>query len=188
MAADFGVWFASNNLPSLGHWEEAAAALGIQLRIMPVDLRTHSGMLPIAFGTNDYNTGFEFQLTSEWGRPEHLADLLRSRDLFAYFRCFSREWPAALWAAVSFAKASDGLFNDPMGTTFTTFDEALAYARTASQQRAAKIKASQDELEAAFREAQQANKRKVEEGKACPNCGFTYAWSGSECGHCRFRK
>jgi predicted Zn-ribbon and HTH transcriptional regulator len=196
MAADFGVYFSSNKLPSLEQWERAAAELGVRLRIMPVDLRSHSGMLPIAFGVNDYNTGFEFELTSDWGRLEELGELLRTRDMFAYFRCFSREWPAAVWAAVSFAKASDGVFQDPMGTTFATFDEALAYARAESQpkseayeaERMAKIKASLDELEAAFREAERANQRRVEQGKACPKCGFSYAWNGSECGHCRFRK
>lgn len=133
MAADFGVYFSSENLPALEQWERAAAELGVQLRIMPVDLRTHSGMLPVAFEADDYNTGFEFALTTEWGRPQELAELLRTRDMFVYFRCFRREWPAAVWAAISFTKASDGLFQDPMGTTFATFDEALAYARVESQ-------------------------------------------------------
>src|SRR4051794_33228095 len=115
MAADFGIYFSSAKLPTLDQWERAPADLGVRLRIMPVDLRTHSGVLPVALETDDYNIGFEFQVTADWSRPEELADLLRGRDVFAYFRCFSREWPAAVWAAVSYAKASDGLLQDPMG-------------------------------------------------------------------------
>jgi hypothetical protein len=133
MAADFGVYFSSANLPTVSQWEQAASDLGVRLRIAPVDLRLHSGTLPIAFESDDYNTGFEFEVNSEWGRPKELADLLRTRDAFAYFRCFSREWRAAAWAAVSFAKASDGLLQDPKGTTFRTFEEALAYIRAESR-------------------------------------------------------
>jgi hypothetical protein len=133
VAADFGVYFASDRLPTLAEWERAASDLGLHLRVMPVDLRTHSGTLPVAFESDDYNTGFEFQLSSEWGRDDAIADLLRDKDAFAWFRCFGREWPAAVWAAVSFAKASGGVFQDPEGTSFRSLDEAVAYARAESQ-------------------------------------------------------
>ncbi len=39
-------------------------------------------------------------------------------------------------------------------------------------------------LEADLRAAQQAHAQRVAEGKACPKCGFSYAWDGKECGHC----
>jgi hypothetical protein len=129
VAADFGVYFVSDQLPTLAAWEQVAAELGVRLRVMPVDLRKHSGVLPVAFEADDYNTGFEFQLTRDWGRDAELAEMLREKDCFGHFRCFNREFSAAVWAAVSFAKACGGVFQDPMGRTFWTFDEALAFAR-----------------------------------------------------------
>jgi len=195
MAADFGVYFASDRLPTLAAWEEAAAELGKRLRIMPVDLRTHSGMLPVAFDADDWNTGFEFQLSSDWGRAAASAELLRGKDSFAWFRCFSREWPAAVWAAVAFAKACGGVFHDPVGNDFATLDEALAYAQAESQpepeehkaQMAAKTKARQDRVEALLREGAQANRQQIQVGNACPKCGFSYGWDGRDCSHCRFQ-
>jgi hypothetical protein len=129
VASSLGVYFASGRLPTIGQWEQAADELGVRLRLTPVDLRSHSGVLPVAFRADDYNTGFEFELRPDWGRCNGSADRLRDKDAFASFRCFSREFPAAVWAAVSFAKASGGVFQDETGTTFPTLEEALAYAR-----------------------------------------------------------
>jgi hypothetical protein len=131
MAATFGVYFASNRLPSLAAWEQAARALGVWFRIMRVDLRTHSGMLPIAFEAHRYNAGFEFELVPRALEPRRNVAPGES-DAFASFRCSSHEWPAAVWAAVSFARASGGTFEDTHGTRFRTLDEAIAYARSES--------------------------------------------------------
>jgi hypothetical protein len=96
---------------------------------------------------------------------------------------------------VAFAKASGGVFQDPMGKDFATLDEAVAYARVEAQpeseehkaEMAAKRKARQDHMEAVLREGERADRQKVEEGNACPNCGFSCGWNGRECNHCRFR-
>jgi hypothetical protein len=129
VAASFGVFFASDRLPTLAAWEQAASDLGVRLRLRPVDLTSHSGMLTAAFESDDDNTGFEFELRSDWGRDDAFADLHRDKDSFAWFRCFNREFPAAVWAAVSFAKASGGVFQDDRGSTLPTLEEALAFAR-----------------------------------------------------------
>jgi hypothetical protein len=130
MAADFGVYFASERLPTVDAWEQAAAELGVHLRILlrSKDIRTHSGVVKVGF-EGEKQTGFEFELAPDWGRPDDLADALLDKDTFAHFRCFSREWAAARWAAVSFAKASGGLFQDPYGVTSLSFEEAVAYAQ-----------------------------------------------------------
>lgn len=194
MAADFGVYFASNRLPTIPAWEQAATELGIVLRITPVDLRTHAGTLPVAYESDDWNTVFEFQLSSDWGRATESADLLRDKDEFAYFRCFSREWPAAVWAAVAFAKASGGIFHDPLGNDFATLDLAIAYAKRESQPEseeekaeiAAQIEARQACAEAVLREGEKVQQQRIDAKQACPKCGFTYSWNGLECSHCRF--
>lgn len=55
--------------------------------------------------------------------------------------------------------------------------------------REAKIRGRQPfDIESMFRESERANQRKIEEGRACPKCGFSFAWNGSECGHCHFLK
>jgi hypothetical protein len=189
------VYFASEQLPTLAAWEQAAGELGIRLRIMPVDLRTHAGMLPVAFEDDDWNSGFEFQLRPDWGRAEESAEFLRDKDMFAWFRCFRSEWPAAAWAAVAFAKASGGVFHNPLGKDFATLDQAIAYARAESQpesdaeqaERAAEIKARREHVEAVLREGEKVHRQHIEEGKTCPKCGFSYSWTGRECNHCRFR-
>lgn len=42
-------------------------------------------------------------------------------------------------------------------------------------------------LEVSLRAAEEANRHKRRDGKACPQCGFEYAWDGTECGHCHRR-
>jgi len=55
-------------------------------------------------------------------------------------------------------------------------------------QMAAERKAAQDRVEADLRECKQVHQERVKAGAACPKCGFTYGWNGTECSHCRFRK
>lgn len=129
LASDFGVFFASDRLPTIAEWERAAVELGVRLRVTPTDLRSHEGFLPVAFDSDVDNAGFEFRLRSDWGRNPAFADLLRDRDLFAHFKCFARGTLATVWAAVSFAAASGGVFTDEMGTVYPTLEEAIAYAR-----------------------------------------------------------
>ena len=130
MASSFGVFFASGRLPTIAAWERAADELGMRLRITPVDLVSHSGVLPVAFRADDYNTGFEFDLRSDWGRDDASAELLRDKDSFASFRCFGLQFPATVWAAVSFARASGGVFQDERGSILPTPEETIAYARS----------------------------------------------------------
>jgi len=82
-------------------------------------------MLPFTF--NDSETGFEFMISSTWGRPP--AALLADRDVFAWFKCFSQEWTETVWSAVAFAQACDGLFTDDRGMPYATIEEAVAFAR-----------------------------------------------------------
>jgi hypothetical protein len=53
---------------------------------------------------------------------------------------------------------------------------------------AAQKKAVQDRVEADLRDAKRVHQEKVKAGEACPKCGFTFGWNGSECTHCKFRK
>jgi hypothetical protein len=125
---DLGVWFASAKLPTIPQWEQAAAELGFRLRVKPVELREHSGGLPIAFNAEDYNTGFMFELRTDWGRSAQTETLLGDRDLFAWFRCFNDEWTETQWAAVAFAKACGGLFQDDRGIDYPSLEAAIAEA------------------------------------------------------------
>jgi hypothetical protein len=118
MAADFGVHFHESDLPSQAEWQGAIDALGFALQLVEVPLLEHSGLLPVAFRCDELNTGFEFEITREWGRPD--PEVLGGRSLFAHFRCFSDEWPAAVCAAAAFAKVTNGVFEDPYGEY--TFD------------------------------------------------------------------
>jgi hypothetical protein len=67
-------------------------------------------------------------------------------------------------------------------------DEALSQEeiRLIEESRAqseARAKASEE----FHRAAEAANARKRRDGKACPRCGFEYAWDGTACGHCHLR-
>jgi hypothetical protein len=116
-------------MPTIPEWEQAALDLGFRLRVTPVALRTHSGMLPIAFNATDYNTGFEFEVRSDWGRSPQSEVLLGDCDAFAWFRCFGDEWTETQWAAVAFAKACAGLFQDEHGVDHPSIEAAIALAR-----------------------------------------------------------
>jgi hypothetical protein len=61
--------------------------------------------------------------------------------------------------------------------------EEIRLIREAKAQSEARSKASEE----FHRAAEAANARKRREGKACPRCGFEYAWEGIECRHCHFR-
>ena len=129
MAVNLGVWCSTANLPTIARWEQAAAELGFRLRVTPVDLRTHSGMIPIAFNADDVNTGFAFEIRSDWQRSPQVAPLLGGRDVFAWFKCTGDEWTETQWSAVAFALACDGLFEDELGTCCPSIEEAAALAR-----------------------------------------------------------
>jgi hypothetical protein len=90
-------------------------------------LSSHRDRSQVEFESDDYNTGFEFQLNPDRGRDNAFANLLWDKDSLAWFRCFNREM-AAVWAAVTFAEASVGAFQDETGSTFPTREEALAFA------------------------------------------------------------
>jgi hypothetical protein len=49
-------------------------------------------------------------------------------------------------------------------------------------------RARQEKVEAELRDAERAHQKKVREGGACPKCGFSFGWNGTECSHCKFIK
>lgn len=164
MAAEFGVYFREADFPTFDSWQSACRHWTPQIRLYPVDLRTHQGTLPAAFECDEFNLQFEFEITNEWGGLDTAFD--GEPALFAHFRCFAAEWEAAAHAALVFMSISNGVFFDPTGAEYQALDSALRYVQDSLKPQWQRLTSDPSQKLAAIKTYQSVNKTGIAEAKA----------------------
>ena len=164
MAADFGIYFREADFPSFDEWQAACQNRSPRIRLYPVDLRTHSGTLPAVSEGTEFNFQFEFQISHHWRGLDTIFD--GESALFAHFRCFAAEWEATAHAALAFMSISDGVFSDPFGAEYHTFDYALRYVQDSLKTKWQRLASDPSQKLAAIKAYQSENNTGIADAKA----------------------
>jgi hypothetical protein len=130
MAIELHIFMRDSRIPTTDPWQDAISRAGFPAAFdTSVNMRTHTGFLPATY--NGKPTGFEFDLTptSEFlAMYPHIADRVGDRESCATFRWGGDLWEmcAALSAAASLIKITDGIYFYPDDDILYGADEALS--------------------------------------------------------------
>lgn len=117
MAIELHIFLHDSRVPSTLAWQQAIDRLEFPTVLDPaIDARQHTGFWPTTYAGQ--STGFEFYLepvAELLSAYPHVADRVGSRDMCATFRWLGdmTEMAAALFAAASLAKLTDGIYYYP---------------------------------------------------------------------------
>jgi hypothetical protein len=133
MSLELHIFMQDSRVPNRADWQQAIEQLGFPTVLYPtLDVRKGSGFSPTTY--KGQSTGFEFSIepaTDILSSYEHIAPQIGSRDICATFRWGGdlTECAAALSAAASLTKLTDGIYYYPDDDILYGADEAVEATR-----------------------------------------------------------